>query len=157
MRIPKDASEEKALNDVKEHGLHIVHVMEHEDERPCFSYSIGLFENYSHAEIIIIGLRQELAHTLLNNIACEIANGKVYKPNKFYSDVLDDFLCYFGDVSSSYFREYVGWNLWFYDGFDFPLIQCVYPTVSGKFTWESDFPEDARWFCQMLTEPPPQS
>lgn len=157
MQIPKDDSERKALNDVREHGLHIIHVMGDENMGPCFSYSVGLFKNYAHAEIIVIGLRQELAQTLLNNMAWDIKNGKIFTTSQFHADVLDDFLCYFGDVPQTYYEEYVGWDLWFYEGFDFPLIQCIYPTVKGKFPWENDFPEDVKWNCLILTEPPTES
>jgi hypothetical protein len=106
-----------------------------------------------HPEIII-GLKRELAHVLLNNMAYDIKNGKNYTVGEFHEGVLDDFLCYFGEVPKSEYKETVGWAIWFYEGVDFPLIQCVYPTVGGKFAWEKDFPEDARFFCKMLIEPP---
>ncbi|HLA94529.1 MAG TPA: DUF4262 domain-containing protein, partial [Pyrinomonadaceae bacterium] len=116
--------------------------------------SVGLFENYAHPEIIIIGLKPELAHLLLNNMAFDIKEGKTFASGEFHEGVLDDFLCYFGDVPKSKYREFVGWATWFYQGDEFPLLQCVYPTVSGKFPWAPDFPEDARWFCQLLTQAP---
>jgi len=153
MRVAKDAAERKALADIKNYGLHIMHVLG-DEENPPFSYSVGLFENYLHPEIIIIGLKNELAQVLLNNMAFEIKNGKNFTVGEFHEDVLDDFLCYFGEVPKKEYREYVGWALWFYESYDFPLVQCVYPTVKGKFAWEKDFPEDARFFCQMLVEPP---
>ncbi|HQU90846.1 MAG TPA: DUF4262 domain-containing protein, partial [Pyrinomonadaceae bacterium] len=67
---------------------------------------------------------------------------------------LDDFLCYFGEVPGEHFRDYVGWARWFYQGDNFRLLQCVYPTVHGIFPWENDFPEDTRWHCPMLIDLP---
>jgi hypothetical protein len=153
MRTAKDDAERKALSDVKTHGLHIVHVME-DTGNPAFSYTVGLFENYLHPEIIIIGLKHELSHVLLNNMAYDIKNGKNYTSKEFHEGVLDDFLCYFGEVPTSDYQNYVGWANWFYEGYDFPLVQCVYPTVKGKFPWDVDFPEDARFFCKMLIKSP---
>lgn len=153
MRTATDDNERKCLEDVKNHGLHIMHVFE-DEENPRFSYTVGLYENYLHPEIIIIGLKHELAHLLLHNAAYDIKKGTSYTSGEFHEGILDDFLCYFGDVPRSYYEEYVGWALWFYEGRDFPLIQCVYPTVAGKFAWEKDFPGDARFYCQMLTDPP---
>ena len=75
MRVAKDEAERKALANIKKHGLHIMHVFGDEKNSP-FSYSVGLFENYLHPEIIIIGLKYELAQVLLNNMAFEIKNGK---------------------------------------------------------------------------------
>lgn len=154
MRIPKDDRERQALSDVTEFGLHVVHVSAAGSLGPCFTYSVGLFKSYGHAEIIIIGLRQELAHAVLNNLAFDIKDGKIFKPNEFYPDILEGFLCYFGDVSQGHYREYVGWNLWFYEGFEFPLVQCVYPTTKGKFPWDKDFPAELYSDCLLLTEPP---
>ncbi len=153
MRTAKDKSEDKTISDVKKYGLHIVQVFESE-ENPEFSYTVGLFESYLHPEIIVIGLKRELAHVLLNNMAYDIKNGKNYTVGEFHEGVLDDFLCYFGEVPKSKYKESVGWAIWFYEGYDFPLIQCVYPTVDGKLAWEKDFPEDARFFCEILVEPP---
>ena len=153
MRIAKDEAEKKALANIKKHGLHVMHVFG-DEKNPPFSYSVGLFENYLHPEIVIIGLKYELAHVLLNNMAHEIKNGKTFTAKEFHEGVLDDFLCYFGEVPKTEYKNHVGWAIWFYEGYDFPLVQCVYPTVKGKFAWEKDFPEDARFFCKMLIEPP---
>lgn len=153
MRVAKDQKEQKALDDIEAYGLHVISVAE-DDVGPGFAYSIGLFKNYAHPEVIIIGLKQELAHRLLNNIAYDIKNGRTFVSGEFHEDVLDDFVCYFGDVPQARYKEFVGWAIWYYEGVAFPLIQCVYPTVAGLFPWEHNFPEDARWFCQMLTEPP---
>lgn len=153
MRVAKDEVERKALANIKKYGLHILHVFG-DEEHSHFSYTVGLFENYLHPEIIIIGLKYELSQVLLNNMAFDIKNGKNFTAGEFHEGVLDDFLCYFEEVPKNEYREYVGWANWFYEGNNFPLVQCVYPTVSGKFPWEKDFPEDARFFCQLLVEPP---
>jgi len=153
MRTAKDESEKKALANIKNYGLHIIHVFG-DEENPRFSYTVGLFENYLHPEIVIIGLKPELAQVLLNNMAYDIKNGKNFTVGEFHKGVLDDFLCYFGEVAKNEYKEYVGWANWFYEGNDFPLIQCVYPTVGGKFIWEKDFPEDAGFFCKILVESP---
>jgi hypothetical protein len=87
-------------------------------------------------------------------MAFEIKNGKNYTAGEFHEDVLDDFLCYFGEVSKTKYKEYVGWTIWFYEGYDFPLIQCVYPTIEGIFPWEKSLPDDAKFFMKMLIEPP---
>lgn len=153
VKVPADKFEQKALDDIRKYGLHVMMVAE-DDKGPGFAYSIGLFENYAHPEIIIIGLRQELSHRLLNNMAYDIKAGKTFSAGEFHGDVLDDFLCYFGEVPRSDYPDYVGWDRWYYEGDDFPLIQCVYPTVQGAFPWELGFPEETRWFCQMLCDAP---
>lgn len=153
MRKAKDESEQKAIDDISKHGLHVIAVAE-DDNGPGFAYSIGLFENYAHPEIIIIGQKTDLAHLLLNNLAFDIKEGKTFTAGEFHEGVLDDFLCYFGEVLREHFREFVGWARWYYEGDNFPLVQCVYPTVQGIFPWQKDFPEETRWNCPLLIATP---
>ena len=153
MRTPTDEAEKKAVSNVKKYGLHIIQVLEDENY-PQFSYTIGLYENYLHPEIIIIGLRRELAQVLLNNMAHDIKNGKTFEAGEFHEGVLDNFLCYFGEVPKNQYKDHVGWATWFYEGSNFPLVQCIYPTVEGKFPWNKDFPEEARFYCRLLVESP---
>lgn len=144
---------ERIQNNIKEFGCHIIQVMA-DEERPEFSYTIGFYERFNHPEIIIIGLRNDLSKVLLNNMAYEIERGRTFVNNEYHEGVLDDFVCYFGDVSKSKFKDYVGWAIWYYDGMNFPLTQCVPPTVAGKFPWDKDFPEDARFYLEVITNPP---
>ena len=150
---PVDKAEKKALADIEKYGLHVIHVLE-DDSGPEFSYSVGLFESYGHPEIIIFGLRSELSLVLLNNMGHDIKSGKVFKAGEFDDGVLDGFLCYFGKVPKKQYIDYVGWDRWLYGSNDFPLVQCVYPTVDGIFPWEKDFPKETHWYCPMLTNAP---
>jgi hypothetical protein len=152
-KVASDEPEQKCLDDIRKYGHHVVLVGD-SDEGPGFAYSIGLFETYAHSEIILIGLKFELAHVLINNMAFDIKNGRKYKNGEFHEDVLDGYRCYFGDVPVSKYPDYVGWDLWYYDGPNFPLIQCVYPTVSGQYPWDDDFPAETRWHCPLLSNAP---
>ena len=70
-------AEEKCLADVEQYGLHIMHV-HGDDAWPRFSYSIGLFHSFKAPEIIIIGLRTELAQWILNELAARARDGQQY-------------------------------------------------------------------------------
>ncbi len=153
MKKAKDRIEEKILSSIKNHGAYIAHVLG-DEEHVRFSYTIGLYESYLHPEIIIIGLKHELSQILLSNMAYEIKEGKTFTTEEYHKGILDNFLCYFGDVPKSKYKEYVGLAIWFYEGYKFPLVQCVPPTVKGKFPWDKDFPNDARVFLQVITEIP---
>lgn len=111
-------------------------------EGPGFSYTVGLFQTYRHPEVIIIGLRQQLCHILLNNIREDIKNGTRFQTGSFYPGVLDDFQCVMLEVPARHFKEYAGYALWYYVNAKFPLLQCLYPTVQGIFPWEKEWPED---------------
>ncbi|WP_207421171.1 DUF4262 domain-containing protein [Desertivirga brevis] len=140
---------EKLLSNIEEYGLHVVHVLE-DDKGPGFTYSIGLFHNYQHPEIIMIGLKKDLAHILINNIGFDLKEGRIYKGGTFYSDILDDYECLMIDVDAKYYDEYVGQAIRFYKNNNFPLLQCVYPTVKGVYPWEDSWPEDIRHLQPIL-------
>jgi hypothetical protein len=120
---------------VKTYGLQVQHVFG-DETGPSFSYSIGLFETYKHSEILIIGLSQELCQLIINNMAFDIKNGMVYYPFHFYPDILDNFDCYITSVNKSNLENYVFQAEQYYGNSDFPVIQCIYPTINGIFPWE---------------------
>ena len=139
----------KLKNDVTKFGLQVMYVME-DETGPGFSYSIGLFESYQHPEIIMIGLKQELAHTLINNMAYDIKKGKIFSSLTFEAGILDDFKCYITEVEKSNYDNYVGQAQRYYKGDAFPLLQCVYPTVKGIYPWEAEWPESIKGLQPIL-------
>ena len=125
------------------YGLQVQHVLE-DESGPGFSYSVGLFETYRHPEIIMLGLKQQLAHTLINDMANDIKEGKVFAPFTFAQDILDDFDCYIIEVDKVNYDSYVGQAQNYYGNDNFPLIQCIYPTVKGIYPWEDEWPEEIK-------------
>ncbi len=138
---------------IEKSGCHIIQVMADENN-PEFSYTIGLYQRFNHPEVIIIGLKNTLSAILLNNMAYEIERGRNFVNGEYHEGILDDFVCYFGEVPKSEYKDHVGWAMWFYGYEDFPLMQCVPPTVEGKFPWDKDFPEDAEFYLKVITNPP---
>ena len=136
-------SEQQVHDDIANYGCHIVHVVDMADEpseQPNFSYSIGLFKNFNLPEIVIIGLKQELRHDLINNICYDYEEGVSLKISTFNADILEDFDCLVVEVDKKYFKDYFGWARWFYGNDDFPVSQIIYPTLEGLFPWNKDFP-----------------
>lgn len=64
-------ADKKLLSDIDSHGWHVLKIMD-DDNGSSFCYSVGLFKTFNHPEIIIIGLKPDLAHTLINNIGEDI-------------------------------------------------------------------------------------
>jgi len=132
-------SDQQVLSDIEQYGLHIVHVLA-DDKGPGFGFSIGLFHNFKHPEIIFIGLQQELIHSLVNDIGEAIKKGKRFEPFTYSPDILEGFDCYFIPVEQPNYKEYLGYARWFYKGDEFPVLQCIYPTVKGVYPWEDNWP-----------------
>jgi Domain of unknown function (DUF4262) len=140
---PKDEGEQRVFNNIEEYGSHIINVIE-DDSLPGFAYSIGHFWKKKHPEIIVIGLKADIAKFVLNEIGRRIRkNGETFEPGNFYDGLIDGFPCQFFQVDKNHYHEYVGWARWFYEGNDFSLLQCVYPSMKGAFPWDEDTSD---WF-----------
>src|SRR4051794_16531923 len=74
--LPKatEPGEEKALSDIAEYGCHVIHVLG-EDESPPFSYSVGIEHTSGAPELLVIGLKHELAHSILNSYNARVRSG----------------------------------------------------------------------------------
>ena len=104
-----DEKDEKALSDIEKFGCHVLTVMEGDGE-PCFSYSIGINKNQSKPDLIIVGLKLDLAHSIINNYKNRLLAGEVFEPGNYYSDFLEDFDVCFIKMDKSHYEEYLGAN-----------------------------------------------
>lgn len=137
-------SEQKNIDDIKKFGWIVTMVMDKADEstdEPNFAYSIGLFETFGLPEILIIGLKPELQHIIINNIGEDYKAGKKLESGTFQKDIIDNFDCWVVEVDKKYYKDYFGRALWYYKNDNFPVYQIVYPTTKGIFPWEDDFPK----------------
>ena len=134
---PKErAREEKCLADVAEHSLHVLRV--HGDaEWPEFTYSVGLYRSFGLPEVIILGLRGELAHWILNELAARAREGFRYEAGDVVDGLLEGFPVTFRPVPPEHVEPHFGWARWFYDGGDFPTLQLVFPTTAGIWPWDA--------------------
>lgn len=133
-------ADQQVLNDIEQYGAHIVDVLA-EGSTPGFGFSIGLFHNFKHPEILIIGLQQELIHSIINDVLEEVKKGKRYEAFTYSPNILEGFECYFTPVKQQHYQAYLGYAHWFYKGDDFPVLQCIYPTVKGIYPWQDAWPQ----------------
>jgi len=133
--INMDASEEKALADIEKYGCHVIHVLE-DEEGPPFSYSVGVQKTSGAPEVIVIGLKQPIAHFVVNEYNLRIRAGERFLPGRRYEGFLESFKVQFEVVRSEHFDQYLGWNKWLYRTKDFDVLQIIYPTTDGVWPWE---------------------
>ena len=109
-----------------------------------------MYKTFGHPEVIIIGLKMDLLHSIINGIGEDIRNGNVFPPGQYYSGLIEGFDCYFTTVEKKYYDEYVGYAKWYYKGTDFPLTQCIYPTVKGVYSWHKEWPKEIQTLQPVL-------
>jgi hypothetical protein len=69
-----------------------------------------------------------------------------------YSNFIEGFDVTFKIVSQNKYKEYLGWARWLYKGNNFSAYQLIFPSISGKWPWDSDAPNDYTWFIPPLYE-----
>lgn len=136
-----DEYEQKALDDIENHGCHILHVIE-EGDYPRFTYSIGIEKTTKKPDLIITGLKREIAHWMINEYRKRITEGEVFKPMEFYKGFLEGFDITFVHVDKKHYEEYLGWGLWYNNGNNFNMLQLVFPSTSGTWPWNENASEE---------------
>src|SRR5262245_12216677 len=108
MRVPTDQSEQKVVSDVEEHGWHVILVSPGE-EGPGFAFTIGLFHNYRHPEVILFGLPQQVAHPVLNLIGAAVKSGTRFQAGDRSRDFFEQHECAFVSFPTSAYYDYLGY------------------------------------------------
>jgi len=154
--VDENANEQRALADIATYGLHVINVAE-QGELPPFSYSLGIERSLGLPELIVIGLRAEIAQAAINECYRQMKNGARIAPGVRVSDLLGGgFECLIGEVSPSYFNGYMGWARWLYKGNGFRAWQIVFPSTSGVFPWEAEASDWFRRWQPLLSAPAPE-
>jgi hypothetical protein len=139
----------KALEDIKTHGCHVIHVLE-EEQYPRFTYSIGIEQQTGQPELVVTGLKRELAHSIISNYNDRIRAGEAFVPGHFYDGFIQGFAATFKVVERRHYHEYFGWARWLYKGDDFHVLQLIYPSTSGVWPWDAGATADYTWFIPRL-------
>ncbi|HEV2480944.1 MAG TPA: DUF4262 domain-containing protein [Puia sp.] len=136
------AAKQKILDDIEQYGCHLA-LLSPTDYLPGFAYSIGLYQKFSHPELICFGLPEEVLGAVLNHACDLIKGGESLMPGKFYSGFLQGYDIQFLEVDKGYYPNYVGYGIRFYDhNIDFPLYQLVWPDTHHRWPWEKSFNPD---------------
>ncbi len=140
---PRDDDDKQVLRDIAKDRCHIVGVLA-DEEGPSFAYSIGLFHNYGHPEILMFGLSHELMQIIINSIAESASRDERVIPNVRDPSILKDVDCEFRTVHVSHYRDLFGYARWVYQGEDFPALQCFWPDKQGRFPWDDGCSAEVR-------------
>ena len=123
MRKAETAGERKTIEDVENHGWHVLKVME-DDRGPGFAYTIGLHHSFRHPELICSSASPLTSRTTYSILLVKPARrGRQFSEGAESDEVLEDRVCRFRRVPVAQYQNYMGWDLWFYQGQAFPALQ----------------------------------
>lgn len=135
---PSSDADQRVLDDVAEHGWHVVKIMERGDS-PGWAFSVGLFRAFAQPEIVVFGLPLDVMHHMINAVGELMRGGEKFADGARSADVLEGDRCAFSTVDPRWYGPLLGYATWFYGGRDFPVLQCAWPDASGR------LPDDPRF------------
>jgi Domain of unknown function (DUF4262) len=123
------------------HHCHLMGVSPEPGEAvPPFTYSIGLWYNFQHPEIICIGLPNQVAGELINTYAKDVAEGHPPCLDTAITGALaNDYQLQFKRCSDRAKTEYTCWASWFNGSIDYAVIQLVWQDKQYRWPWDVDF------------------
>jgi hypothetical protein len=136
-----DADEKEFVAKLREHGWFNTTVPA-DDQGPGFSYTTGFWAGMSAPEVIVFSLKFEIAHNVFWDLYRDLRAGAAFPSGQRLPNVFGNTEAVFLPVSKAHYRDFLGWNRWFYSGDEFPCSQLIWPDKGGKFPWETGFDKD---------------
>jgi len=139
-RQPEEEADEILLRNVRKHGCHIVGLPDGE-RGPGYAFSVGLFANYSHPELVIFGLGSDTSVKIINDVRDRVAAGHKFVDGDISDDILEGgYKVCFWDVPLKAYDSYLGTAIWFYakSPRPFPCLQIIWQDRHGRFPWEPE-------------------
>lgn len=136
-------NDKRVANDIREYGCHVISVFDPEEKQPTFSYSVGIQETTGAPEAIVIGVRSNLGHFMVNEYKRQVQSGIQFKRGVLYPGFLEGFSIYVEPVKSKQLLEYTLGCARYYKSKPYSTVQLVYPSTAGVWPWQSGASE---WF-----------
>jgi len=143
-------SDKQTLDNIEKYGCHVLGILE--DDDPAFTYSVGIYEKTQQAEVIVVGLNNSLAHSMVNKYNQRLKDGELFESGKLYSDFLEGFDVCFIKVAEKYYDEYSLACNTHYREAKYDLVQMVWPTTDGEWPWDANTSEFYKWAQPILNE-----
>lgn len=146
--------EQNILKHIELHGCSVTSVFDPEEKSPPFSYSIGIAKTYCAPEVIVVGLKRELAHWMVNEYKRRVAGGESFTADVPYTGFLEGHVVRFGPVAEENRKEYMRSTCWLHGGSGFEALQLIWPNTSGIWPWEASASEWLRTNQPLLSNGP---
>lgn len=141
---PETEFDSTVLQRIQRDGWTVLGIPE-DAEGPGFAFTLGLWMNFQHPELIMVGENPAVMQDLLNTASQAVRDGsRVFAPGQPAEGLLPEHTCQFLTVLPAAYRDYLGYALWLYGQQAFPALQCVWPDQLGRFPWQADAPATFR-------------
>ncbi len=124
---------------IEEHGWFVALVND-ESTTPTtyFAYTIGLEQTQDHPELIMVGNSPDMLPSLINEVGNRIKRGDLLRDGSEISELIAGSVCISKSMHSTWYRDYLGYGLWYHGHENFEVMQIFWPDDKGRFPWELD-------------------
>src|SRR5262245_16779311 len=116
-----DAGERSFVVQIREHGWFGTGVLA-DEEGPGFSYTTGFWLNTGQPEVILFGMKYEIAHDVFWDLFRDGEAGRSIPVGTRTDQPFANLPAYAFPVARRHYREHLGWSRWFYGGDEFPCL-----------------------------------
>ncbi len=121
---------------IEQHGWFVALVSDENISAPtCFAYTIGMPVTQSHCELLMIGQPSETVAKALNTLGDRISNGARLEPNTNLVPI-SGLSLHAKPVHPTWYRDYLGYGLWYHGSEDFDILQIYWADAEGRFPWD---------------------
>jgi hypothetical protein len=160
---PEDDGDRKMFRDILEYGCQVIAV-EAGPTSPDFAYSVGLYLNFLHPEILIMGVSSQSCCRAINQICREAASGKSTREGHERSDLFEVARpIRFVAVPKERYFDYLGYATWFYRSLlylvsplgehKFPVLQALWPDKNLVYPDSPQCDENVRRVQRLVAHP----
>lgn len=123
------------LQSVERTGWHTVGV-EWSEDSPSFLYTIGLGTSWDHPEVIVFGLPNEVAYSIVATVVDRVREGMSCATPGIHHDLLGDLPVWVRPVHPSQVERYLGYAMGYYRlvgrPSDLRAVQLFWPDKVGR-------------------------
>ncbi len=118
---------------------YFVALMEDEEDTPSYGYTIGLFENFDHPEIVVFGLDIETMMILLSDASERVKGGETFVIEQDYEDFLEGYKLCFVHANVDEYKGFFAYGVEYNLGHEFPMLQMIWPDQKHNYPWDEKF------------------
>ncbi|GIH04062.1 hypothetical protein Rhe02_21290 [Rhizocola hellebori] len=100
---------------------------------PDWAYSIGLWHSYGSVEVCLLGIPQQPAMVIVNEVGKLIRDGLVLVPDLKLAGVVEGYELGLAPVHDSWYERLFGAAIDYYQRPPFPVVQLLWPDDSGRY------------------------
>jgi hypothetical protein len=144
---PDDEGDRKMFRDILEFGCQTIGIQA-DHLVPDYSFSIGLYLNFLHPEILFMGISMDACARAINILCEEAAGGRALSAGDTRADLFDaPRPLRFVPVPTNRYFDYLGTATWFYRSLFYrePVMEHKFPVLQGLWPDANGFyPDDPR-------------